>query len=179
MKIFCGLQAAAVALLVSAFASTPASATGDSKSVSPMECLPRGPGTTFSELTYGPYGITNPGTTNETVICPLPGDSESPWTANLGESAFLFVYYRTGAVSGTVSCSAFTGTAVTTAGATFSTSYTTPSMPANTRSNFILNLAETSGGYGYAPPGTLICTLSPKAALGWIFFRETTSTNTP
>lgn len=169
----------ALTALTLLFASQAAFAASDGKSVSPMVCQARGPGTTASELTFGPYGITNPGTTNETVICPLPGDSDVKWSAIAGGSAYVYVFYRTGAQTGTVACTAFTSTAAVTANATYSVSYSATDIPANTRSNFQLNLAEAGNSYSGAPPAVVVCTLSPKTALGWMYFRETEATDAP
>ena len=170
---------AALALLIAGFASQAAAITHDAKSISPMDCQARGPGTSASELTFGPYGITNPGSTSESVICPIPGDSDSGWSSTPGTSAYLFIYYRTGAVPGSVACSAFTSTAAVTASPSYSVSYSSYDIPASSRSNFALNLADNGSVYTVAPPATLVCTLSPKTALGWIFFQENLATNTP
>lgn len=179
MNVRTAQACAALVLLLGGLVSQPAAASQDYKSVSPMECLPRGPGTTFAELTYGPYGITNPGTSSESVICPIPGDSESGWTTTPGESASLVVYYRIGSVSGNISCTAFTGTTAVTSASGYSVSHASPTQAAGTRGFFLLSLADSSGILGGAPPASLVCTLSPKAALGWISFLETQETNVP
>ncbi|MGH8028622.1 MAG: hypothetical protein ACREO3_01675 [Arenimonas sp.] len=170
--------AAALVLLASVLGAPPTMAAADVKSISPMECLPRGPGTTASELTYGPYGITNPGTTNETVICPINVDSDGAWPTTTG-SAELFVYHRNGAVPGYVSCTAYVGSGAVSPNATYSESYTAPTTSAYARSYVHLNLAEPGATYSVGPPVSLICTLSPKVSLGWIFFREALVTDTP
>jgi hypothetical protein len=171
--------AAALAILAGSLAATPAVALEDAKGISPNICMPRGPGTTVNELTYGPYGVTNPGDTNETVLCAISGDSDDTWSATTGASAYVYVHYRTGAVSGSVSCSAFAGSAVTTSSPTFSSSATSGVSPANYRGSFYIGLADVSQSYGSAPPTVIICTLSPKAAIGWLYFKEYTVTNTP
>lgn len=172
--------AAALVLLAGAFGASAASAAVDVKSISPSTCQPRGPGTLASELSYSPYGLTNPGTANVTVICPINGDTESNWgTTETVDSSYVSVYYRAGAVAGFVGCTVFTGTAVVSASPTYSKSYTPAPSPANGRGNFRLSLVEASGTYGVAPASVLICTISPKATLGWIYLRETLATDTP
>lgn len=170
---------AALLLLIGALATQTAAAASDVKSISPMDCLPRGPGTTVNELTYGPYGITNPGTTTESVICPINGDSESHWSSTPGVGAYLEVYYRTGSEAGNLSYSAFVGTAATTPLPTYTVSHTSATQPANTRDQFTLDLADVSGYYGIAPAASLVCTLAPKVGLGWIYLREYLATDVP
>lgn len=173
------LVAAALTCLAGSSISQPVAAATDGKSISPMACQPRGPGTTASELTYGPYGITNPGNTSESVVCPILADGDASWTTTPGASAYLRIYVRTGAGSGNVACSAFTGTAVVSANPTYAVSYGGYDYPPSTRYSFQLNLAENGGTYSTAPPVTLVCTLSPKTALGWIYLQENLATNTP
>ena len=172
--------AATLVALVGALSASPTMAAEDNKSISPSTCQPRGPDTTASELTYSPYGLTNPGSTNVTVICPINGDTESSWgTSVVAGSPYLAIYYRAGAIAGSVGCTVYTGSSVVVTGATYSSSYSPPPAPANTRGTFQLNLAEASGLYGNAPPTVLVCTISPKATLGWIYFREKTATDEP
>jgi hypothetical protein len=172
--------AAALVALVASVSASPTMAAVDSKSISPSTCQPRGPDTTASELTYSPYGLTNPGSSNVTVICPINGDTESNWgTTETVDSPYLSVYYRAGAIAGSVGCTVFTGSSVVATAPTYSKSYTPAPAPANTRANFRLNLVEASGLYAVAPPTVLVCTISPKATLGWIYLKETSVTHVP
>lgn len=169
----------ALVLLTSSFAIAPAHATGDWKFVDGTSCQPYGPGTTSAELTYNQLGITNPGTTNESVMCPLPTDSESQWSTTPGVTAHVLVYFRSGAVPGRVACTAFVSKASMTAGAVFTLTANPANSLANSLGTLSMNLADINGGWGVGPPAVLLCTLTPKATLGGMYLLEQASTNTP
>jgi hypothetical protein len=169
--------AALVALAAGLCASPTMAASVDTKSISPSVCQPRGPDTTVSELTYSPYGITNPGSTNVSVICPINGDAEQSWGSETAGSPYVGIHYRAGAIAGFVGCTVFTGSAAFSALPTYSKSYTPPPSPANGRGSFHLSVADPSGSNATPPPTVLICTISPKATLGFIYLREPFATD--
>jgi len=165
--------------LAGSLATTPTAAISDAKQISPMSCLPRGPNTVASELSYVPsYGITNPGTTPESVVCSILTDGEQQWSSTPATSAFIYVGYRNGAVPGNLACTAFAGTAVDTAAPIYSVSQSPAVSAAYARAYVYLQLADsTLGGYGQAPPVTQLCTIAPKTTMGTIFFDEKMITN--
>jgi hypothetical protein len=156
-----------------------AQAAEDWKAFSPTVCQPMGPGTTVAELTLNVSGLYNPGTTNETVMCPVMTDSEVPWSDMAGISAKVLVHYKAGAIAGKVFCTAYSGSGAVDQGPIYSLSYNPPNQPAGTRLYFYIDLAESGQGYLTSPQVNLLCTISPKATLGTIFLLETVSTNTP
>lgn len=89
--------AAAVTLVVGIIPSMPAWATSDWKSIDAMACQPYGPDTTSAELIYNQLGVSNPGTTNESVMCPISADADTAWVSTPGLSGIIDVYFRTGA----------------------------------------------------------------------------------
>jgi hypothetical protein len=161
------------------FAGQAHSSTNDIKAISAALCQPFGPGTTIGELTYSQHGVTNPGTTNEMVICPITTDGDVHWSSSAGTSAYLEVYFRAGSVSGKAACTAYTGSIDINQGPFFSAAANPTPAAAGVRGVYLMNIAESSAGYGVAPPTVLICTLTPKASLGAIFLHETVSTNIP
>ena len=173
--------ASAIVLLSSALTALPAHAVSanDTKTISPTHCTPVGPGTTIDELTINSYGVFNPGVSNEQVLCEIRVDGDVTWTASAGMDAKLEIFYRAGAVSGKVACTAYSGSTVVLNGATYGLTYSPPYQLAGSRHYFFIDLAENSGLYGSAPPTNLLCTITPKAALGVIFLHEYVSTNIP
>jgi hypothetical protein len=168
-----------VVVLAGGLVSAQTHAASDIKSIGPLGCQPYGPGTTISELIYNQTGISNPGTTNESVICQIQGDAEGSWSSTPGSSANLYVWYRAGSVSGKVACTAYTGSTAVAAGSTYSVAHNPTAVAAGIRDHYTIQLAEVSGAYGAAPPISMICTLTPKAILGTIFVEELVVTNTP
>jgi hypothetical protein len=79
----------------------------DTKTQHPLTCLPKGPGTTAAELSVSVAGITNPGATDETVLCPVLTDTELTWNSEDPTNATINVGYRPGAVAGRITCTAF------------------------------------------------------------------------
>jgi hypothetical protein len=133
----------------------------------------------MSELVYSQTGVYNPGTTNESVICEMPVDADHSWSSTPSNGTSLNVYFRAGSVSGKVACTAYTGSTGVLAGTTYSVANNPAGIAAGTRGNYVMQLAESSGLYGAAPPTNVICTLTPKATLAAIFLFEDISTNTP
>jgi hypothetical protein len=171
---------ATLAMLAGGLASLPVQAsTSDIKTISPTRCTPLGPGTTVAELTINSYGVFNPGDTNETVLCEIPVDSDVSWFATPGQSGIVRIDYRAGAIAGKVSCTAFAGSTVAVAGATFAETSSPATQAAGARGFYSLHLAEPTGLYTAAPPTNVQCTLTPKAALGSITLYEYETTNTP
>ena len=180
MKFESSVWMSSALIFLALTASAPAEAVFDSKAIDAATCQPYGPNTTASELVYNQLGITNPGVTNESVLCPLTGDSDTAWSASPGVSASLFVFFRAGVTSGKVACTVFAGKVTTNTGATFSfTANPTVNTPANTRSNLFMGLADVSSGWNFAPPLVALCTLTPKVSLGSFVFTESTLTNSP
>jgi hypothetical protein len=79
----------------------------DTKTQHPLACLPKAPGTTASELQFSVTGVTNPGATGETVVCPILVDTENGWTSDADSQAAINVGYRPGAAPGRITCTAF------------------------------------------------------------------------
>lgn len=77
-----------------------ARAAADWKSITPSICQPYGPNTSASELSYTQKGITNPGTTNESVLCSLGSDGDSAWSNVNGGSGNIYVFYQVGGIPG-------------------------------------------------------------------------------
>lgn len=169
----------AIMTVITAIALIPAPAhavADDWKNVVASVCLPYGPGTTFSELTYNQLGVTNPGTTNETVLCPIITDGDAGWSSTPG-SAYVFAFYRTGGIPGKVACTLFVSSATSASGPTYSLTSNPPNDPAATRNYLAFPLVDTSVSWSYAPPTVALCTLTPKASLGSFSFHETVITN--
>ena len=158
-------------------ASSPAGASLDYKLVDGTSCQPYGPGTTTAELTYNQLGITNPGTTNESVLCPMPSDGDVTWGPTPGASAGANVHYHVGAVAGRLACTAFVGKA-NIGGTTYTVTVNPANSVAGTSSHLTLPLAD-SAGWGAGPPTVLLCTLTPKVTLAAIDFHEMVVTDTP
>src|SRR5438046_6510532 len=81
--------ASAIALLAAGLAATPAHASSDVKSLSPVRCQPMGPSTDPSELRYTHTGIFNPRTTGEWVVCELPMDSETAYATTRSNRGYV------------------------------------------------------------------------------------------
>jgi hypothetical protein len=175
------IASATMVCLLGATFTPPADAVGlEIKAFSPNACQAMGPNTTISELTITVSGLYNPGTTNETVMCPLVTDAESAWTDTAGMSARVIVHYKAGSIAGKVYCTAYVGSGVYNMGPIYSLSYNPPNQLPGTRLYFGIDLAESSqSGYTTAPQVNLLCTISPKATLGTIFLREDMTTNVP
>jgi hypothetical protein len=164
--------------LAAALAPLPAAATiRDYKAFTSTECQPYGPGTTAAELTYNQLGITNPGATNETVICSTTSDSESVYA----DTAQLFFWFRAGAIPGKVACTAFISSATMGTGTINTVSANPANVAASNRSVGTLTLNDTSAYWSIGAPVTVVCTITPKAILGGFTFREDalTNVNTP
>jgi hypothetical protein len=157
-----------------------ATAAEDWKAFSPTVCQPLGPNTTVTELTLNVSGLYNPGTTNETVMCPLMTDGETAWDFETEINGKLRVHYKAGSVAGKVYCTLYTGSGAVNVGPIYTTSYNPANAVAGTRDSFELLVAESSQMYTTSPQVNLLCTISPKATLGTIFLWETSiQTNIP
>lgn len=174
----------ALALVGASLAAAPAHSISitppdDWKYIDATACQPYGPGTVAAELTYNQLGISNPGTTNETVLCPMPTDSESSWSSYVGAIGSVFVHFRAGSIPGRVACTAFISKASMSSGAVFTVTSNPANSAANALTTLVINLADTSGSWSVGPPAVLLCTLTPKVTLGGIYLDEGASTNTP
>jgi hypothetical protein len=94
-------------LLPGALHAAPCLAALDFKAFHGALCVPRGPGTTPSDLTVGAYGIANPGNTDESVVCPLAIDAETTWQPD--QAPTLYVHFRSGTEPGKLTCTVFVG----------------------------------------------------------------------
>jgi hypothetical protein len=171
--------AAALVFLAAGSIMAPAHAASDFKAISPAGCHPYGPNTTDSELTYNQLGITNPGVTNESVLCSITTDGDTFWSSTPGTSATLYMWFRAGSTAGRVACTVWASNATMTSGATYSTTVNPSNSAAYARSFSTFSLADISGFWGGGPPLVALCTLTPKATLGGFTFREDIVTNTP
>jgi hypothetical protein len=172
--------ASALALLVTGMAASPAQATSDEKSLSPMRCQPLGPNTTIGELTISHNGIYNPGSTPETVTCELPMDSEGPWATTPANSGHITVYYSTGSISGKLACTMYVGSTQMQTTPVYSTTQAPSVSPPYTRTSLFLNFSYPSTDPGFnLIPINLECIITPKATMAAMFFYEAVATNTP
>lgn len=175
----CNTLVAMLTLGAASLSPTPSLASSDSKDIPASVCQPYGPGTTASELTYNQLGVTNPGITNESVLCPMTTDGELPWSSTPGGSAFVYAYYRTGASAGRVACTWFVSNSAVVPGPTYSVTANPGNIAANTRGLIGVDLADISDGWGRSPPTVALCTITPKTTLAIFLFQETVSTNVP
>jgi hypothetical protein len=164
---------AAIALAVFAPANS-AGAADDWKAVHGSECIAAGANTTPAELAKGAYGVSNPGSTDELVICPLPVDAETPWSES-AEST-VQVRFRAGAVAGRIICSVFNGAAGAQDAPVVTATYTSIVRPANSRVatlDLTVPAPPAAGGtYTPVPPLSVACILGPKIKLGGLFLHE-------
>jgi hypothetical protein len=137
-----------------------------------------GNGTSEAELTYGAYGVANPGVTDELVICPLPIDAETAWSTPLKSQ--IEVRYQAGSVPGRVVCSVYNGTAGAQDAPITTFSLTSAMQPAGTRSSLLLTIPDAD--FTATPPVPAIavaCLLGPKVKLGGLFLVERQATHLP
>lgn len=158
---------------VAIFAAGSAAQAGDAKTIAATACEPKVPNTAAQEIRLMANGVANYADTAKSVVCPLPKDSIADW---LTENAFLEAYFTTGSVSGSVSCTVYMG------GAAFGGGYSTatqasPVLPANTNGfiHIALNDSMGAGDIG-STPGSVLCTLPPKATLGGFYLLEEEAT---
>lgn len=181
MKSCASLAISAVCLASGLLAAAPAqAAVTDWKTVDATVCQPYGPGTSASELVYNQLGVTNPGVTNESVMCPMPVDGDVAWSATPGTGAVVYAYFRAGATAGRIVCTAFASKASIVTGPTYSVTSNAGNVAAGARSQIYLMLADTTaGGWTTGPTTVLLCTLMPKVTLAGFSFIEGVITNTP
>ncbi len=166
-------------LAMSSFLGAPqAQAVTDYKSISAVACLPYGPNTLLSELSYTQKGITNPGTTNESVLCSIVSDGDQPWGPTAGASANWYAFYQAGAIPGRVACTAFVSNAAMSGNPVYSVTVNPANQLAGARNYLTLPLADTSN-WGIGAPTMALCTITPKATLGGFTMSEGVITNTP
>jgi hypothetical protein len=153
--------------------------TFDTKTIHPTQCVASGANTTTAELSFGSFGVSNPGTTDETITCPLPIDIEEPWDF-LTYPTPVHVHWRTGSVPGRIVCTLFSGSIATQDGAVTSYTFTSDTLPANSITS------ETAGGLAEpnwsdttppAPVASVVCLLGPKTKIGGFFMFERHATN--
>lgn len=169
----------AMTIVVAAFAAAPhaANAAVDSKGLSPMGCRPL-TATDAAGLVFDTRGIINSTTVDKRVICDIAKDSETAYSPT--SDAIVYVWYKPGAVDGSLSCTFYRGSAASTAMAT------------TTANSGVVAAGGTAGAldlplntYPNAPYSwynigqNVVCTLSPKMTLAHFFFRENSATNTP
>lgn len=153
------------ALLLLALAISPANAL-DRKIYSPTGiCAPYTPTTSMAELIIRPGGITNGGTTAEAVLCSIPVDSETNWTATDGKTALIEVTFNGGAIGGSFMCQAQVGSGFDGTPATFSS---TQNFSANAVNNVTISGvhgdAVASAWMAYFPVN-LYCRIPPKSTM--------------
>jgi hypothetical protein len=174
----------ALAVAVAAIAAvTPASAVVyDYKSVHGSQCVAGGENTTATELSYGSFGVSNPGITDEMVICPIPIDIESQWLTTQTNPTQMIVRYRTGSVPGRIICTTYSGSIAAQEGAVTSITSTSNMQPANSITNE-LGVSPPKPNWGYTtppvPPVSVACVLGPKTKIGAIYFVELKATHQP
>lgn len=130
-------------------------------------CAPYTPTTSMSELIIRPYGITNGGSTPEAVMCSIPVDSETVWTATDGKTAQVDVTFQGGSVGGDVTCQVYVGSSMDSPAALFSGSKTlNPNDVDNVTISGIHSDAVIAGGGFMANfPASLYCRIPPKSTM--------------
>lgn len=172
--------ASAIALLATGLAATPAHASSDVKSLSPVRCQALGPNTVATELKYNHNGVYNPGTGVEWVTCELPMDSESGYAATPSNSGYVNIYYSSGSTAGRVACTLYAGSSQMQATPLYSATSAPASSPAFTRTFLTMNLSYPSSASPFLlVPITVECMLTPKTTLAGMYFRENVLTDTP
>lgn len=153
------------ALLLIALAINPANAV-DRKIYSPTGiCAPYTPTTSMAELIIRPGGITNGGSTAEAVLCSIPVDSETNWTATDGKTALIEITFNAGTVGGSFLCQAQVSSGFDGTPAIFTT---TQNLPANSVNNVTISsihgdaVAATWMAYY---PVNLYCRIPPKSTM--------------
>jgi hypothetical protein len=171
------IPCALVAGLALVLPSPTATAAIDWKAVHGSNCVP-GAGTSEAELTYGAYGVANPGATDELVICPLPIDAEASWSKLVAST--IEVRFRTGSLPGRVACSVYSGSAGAQDAPITTMSLTSATLPAATNSTLLLTIPDPD--FSATPPVPSIavaCLLGPQVKLGGLFLAERVATHTP
>jgi hypothetical protein len=178
MKTTNVLACSVIVLLAALAPANPAGAATDWKAVHGSECVAAGANTTPAELTTGAYGIANPGTTDELVICPMPIDANVFWGES-GEESGVLVRFRAGSVSGRIICSVFNGAAGAQDPPVVTATGTSIVQPANSPvSSLELTILAPnfSSAYADTPPISVACLIGPKIKLGGLFLVERVAT---
>jgi hypothetical protein len=176
------LAMALATVLAAAFPAAPASATNEHKPTHGSQCVANGTSTTTAELSFGSFGVSNPGTTDETAVCPVPIDSEQEWLQTGTDPIHMVVLWRPGSVAGRIVCTTFTGSIAAQDGPVTSTTWTSDVRPANSSVSMIAASPAAPEWGETAPPApvvSLVCVLGPKTKIGGIFMVELHETHQP
>jgi hypothetical protein len=178
------IQTIACALVAAAAVLMPAAAvtTNEYKAIHGAECRANGTSTTSAEVSVGSFGISNPGATDETVICPMPIDDEELWQQTGTDPTHVVVQWRTGNAPGRIACTAFSGSVAAQEGTVTSSSSTSNTNAANSITSQVAVQLPAADWFGESlptPVATLVCVLGPKTKIGGIFMVETHQTNQP
>jgi hypothetical protein len=167
---------AALALGVAAAASIPmtAHAASDNKSFSPMGCRPLTP-TDAAGLAFDTRGIINTTTVDKRVICEIDKDYETWYTPT--NYATIAIWYKPGAVDGSVSCTFYRGSAASAAMTT--TTGSSGTVPANSGSSYFYLTLDSYPSDFTGIGQNIVCTLTSKMILAHFYLIENGSTNTP
>ena len=157
---------AILAVLAAGLAPAPGARAYDNKTVIPSTCIAYGPGTTDAELVVTPTGIYNPGVSIEKVICPLPGDQQYDY--NAADVSATVVYRVIGGANGRVTCTLIQGSSSAHSEAVLTTTASGPLVAAGARAQFTV----VGGEHNFSPMVQLVCALSPKTSLAFIYFYE-------
>jgi hypothetical protein len=173
------LAACLAAGLALALPSPVAVAALDWKTMHGSNCVAGGTSTTANEISVGAYGVGNPGSSDELVVCPLPIDADAAWSG--ATPTTLQVRFRPGSVAGRISCTVYSGTAGA-QDAPITTSTVTSAMVAANGPMTSIDLTVPDpafAGTPPAPPVALTCVIGPKVKLGGVFLAERVATYTP
>jgi hypothetical protein len=156
--------------------AVPSPAFFDAKALAPgAACVPYAPDTTGAELQFTPSGIYNPGTSIEKVLCSLPRDQDSAYTAG---QMFAAVTYRVlGAAPGRITCTVFVGSAQQQTDAVYTSTAVGMLVASGTRGSIQLEGATQPAGT-HVVPVAMVCAISPKTWLSTIYFDESDQTQT-
>ena len=146
-------------------------ARADYKGISTADCQPLGPGTTAGELSVTQNAIYIPGTTAEKIICPVNKAYYGTWDDT--NAAYMYVYFKTGAVTGAVSCTTFVGSPAGFGGAVSTNTTNSGTIAANTATYINVNLRDsTVSNPLQIENANVVCTITPKVIFGGFFFSE-------
>lgn len=146
-------------------------AHADSKGISTANCQPYGPGTTADELTFVANAIYNPGTTAEKFLCPIDKQYFGTWDDT--NPAHIDYYFKTGGISGRVTCTTYVGSPAGYDGAVASATAAPPTVGPGTYSTGSVELRDST----VSNPLTIenvnvLCTITPKVLFGGFYFVE-------
>jgi hypothetical protein len=166
--------AAAATLVLFVVGAPAARAVSDLKATGAGACLPYAPDTTYAELSYGPTGIYNGGTTNEKVMCTLLRDQE---TAYAMDGVGVVVYYRVlGGTPARMTCTLFVGSTSMQTDAVY-TSTAAGGLASGGGRDYLLVYGGPQSLENNALPLTLLCVIPPKTSFAAIKHVELDSTD--